>query len=288
MGGAALNVTWNLHTLGIRALIMSSVGDDELGGEVRERLEQAGISTELLQTTVEGYPTGFAQVTLDELGVPTFSLPEPVAYDDILPGPEAAIALATVKILYYGSLDSRAKTSRHTLQWLWNMAPNVVRFCDLNLRAPHYSRQLVTLDLAHADILKINEEELLEISRMDLLPGNAADVRSDLPQALRSLGAAHGLRAIFLTRGPAPLLVWHEKEYPETAEFPVPPPTDPDANADTIGAGDGFCAGVIQGLVLGWNWEDTIQQGLRAAAAVCGTTGAQPDAEDFRRRLKIG
>lgn len=284
LGGAPLNVAWNLHHLGVATRIMSSLGEDAHGQAARERLEQAGLPTELLQTTVEGYPTGYSQVTLAGEGVPSFALPEPVAYDDILPGPEAADVLATVRVLYYGTLAARAKTSRHTLAWLWNMEPEVARFCDLNLRAPYYDRQTVSMALSHADFLKINEEELVELSRMELIPGNA-DVRRDLSQAVKSLAHAHGLRAIFLTRGPEPLLAWHEQDCPEPREFPVPPPVDPAPDADTIGAGDAFSAGVIQGLVRGWDFDRTVRQGLRSAAAVCGIAGAQAESGEYRRRM---
>jgi fructokinase len=285
LGGAPLNVAWNLHALGVPVRIMSSLGDDALGQAAREKLLAAGMNLDLMQTTVEGLPTGTAEVRLDEDGVPTFRLAEPVAYDDILPSPEAAEALASVKILYYGTKAVRRPTTRRTLAWLWDMAPEVTRFCDLNLRAPFYTRQVVAAALSHADVLKINEDELAEIAKLGLLPDVAGDPREDLPAALQALGRAHGLGVIYLTRGPDPLLVWDELQCPRVAEVAVPAPFEPEPGADTIGAGDGFSAGCIQGLVEGWEWRAVVERGLKVAAAVCAIPGAQGRLEEIRRRV---
>lgn len=273
LGGAPLNVAWNLHALGVPAYIMSSLGEDPAGNRARQRLQGAGLPLDLLQTTVEDLPTGYAEVSLSPEGVPNFRLPQPVAFDDILPGPEPAALLDRAAFLYYGTLAMRAETSRRTLFWLWDMNPGIARFCDLNLRAPHYDRRTVLYALQHADVLKLNEEELRELTVLGLVPGNAATL-TDLPGAIRSLGLAYDLQSVYLTRGGEPLLAWDRHLCPEPAEYPVLPPVNPAPDADTVGAGDAFCAGLLAGMLRQQAWEDRIALGLQNAALVCGIAGA--------------
>lgn len=290
LGGAPLNVAWHLHGLGVRALPMSSVGEDEPGREALRLMEEAGLSTELVQTTVEHLRTGFAQLSLDAEGDAAFAVPHPVAYDDILPGPEVAAELAQADILYFGTLAMRGKTSRHTLGWLWDMAPpEMLRFCDLNLRAPYYDRQVLSAALSHADIVKLNGDELLELGALDLLPG-IGDPHRDLSQTLPRLGQAHGLRTIYLTRGPESLVVWDATECPLPVEFPVVPvdALHLGAGADTVGAGDAFCAGVICGALRGLPWKARAQLGLDLAAHICRIRGATPRDASFYAARGLG
>ena len=81
-GGAPFNFAFHCHQLGHPAVIVSRVGDDDLGRELRERVRELGLSDEYIQTDRE-HPTGTVRVTLDANGVPTYTITENVAWDYI-------------------------------------------------------------------------------------------------------------------------------------------------------------------------------------------------------------
>ena len=54
-GGAPFNFAFHCHQLGHSAVIVSRVGDDELGRELRERVRELGLSDEFIQTD-RGHP----------------------------------------------------------------------------------------------------------------------------------------------------------------------------------------------------------------------------------------
>src|SRR5262245_65742006 len=81
-GGAPFNFAFHCHQLGHPAVIVSRVGDDDLGRELRERVRELGLSDEYIQTDDE-HPTGTVRVTLDENKVPAYTITENVAWDFI-------------------------------------------------------------------------------------------------------------------------------------------------------------------------------------------------------------
>src|SRR5215203_143285 len=62
-GGAPFNFAFHCHQLGHPAVIVSRVGDDDLGRELRERVRELGLSDEYIQTDDE-HPTGTVRGTL--------------------------------------------------------------------------------------------------------------------------------------------------------------------------------------------------------------------------------
>src|SRR5204862_334382 len=61
-GGAPFNFAFHCHQLGHPAAIVSRVGDDDLGRELRERVRALGLSDEFIQTDPDK-PTGTVAVT---------------------------------------------------------------------------------------------------------------------------------------------------------------------------------------------------------------------------------
>ena len=69
-GGAPFNFAFHCRQLGHDAVIVSRVGDDELGRELRDEVKRLGMSDEYIQTDRE-HPTGTVRVTVDAAGQPT-------------------------------------------------------------------------------------------------------------------------------------------------------------------------------------------------------------------------
>src|SRR5437868_5521515 len=81
-GGAPFNFAFHCHQLGHPAVIVSRVGDDDLGRELREEVRRLGLSDEYIQTDSD-HPTGTVRVSVDERGQPTYTITENVAWDYI-------------------------------------------------------------------------------------------------------------------------------------------------------------------------------------------------------------
>src|SRR6476660_6417652 len=79
-GGAPFNFAFHCHQLGHDAVIVSRVGDDDLGRELRTEVRRLGLSDEYIQTDV-GRPTGTVRVTVDPDGRPSYAIAEDVAWD---------------------------------------------------------------------------------------------------------------------------------------------------------------------------------------------------------------
>src|SRR4051812_20525958 len=67
LGGAPFNFTAHCHQLGHASAMVSRVGADDLGRDIRERVRQFGLSHKFLQEDPT-HPTGTVDVRLDTSG----------------------------------------------------------------------------------------------------------------------------------------------------------------------------------------------------------------------------
>src|SRR3954452_15176255 len=81
-GGAPFNFAFHCKQLGHEAVIVSRVGDDELGRELRAEVRSLGLTDDFIQTDYE-HPTGTVRVTVDEQGQPSYEIVDDVAWDYI-------------------------------------------------------------------------------------------------------------------------------------------------------------------------------------------------------------
>src|SRR5947208_14928104 len=79
-GGAPFNFAFHCHQLGHEAVIVSRVGDDDLGRELREEVKRRGMTDEFVQKDFE-HLTGKVRVTSDANGQPKYEIVDGVAGD---------------------------------------------------------------------------------------------------------------------------------------------------------------------------------------------------------------
>ena len=151
IGGGSLNVAWYLGTLGIPTAIVSAVGRDELGAEIREFLAAAGVDTSWIIERPE--PTGTVDVRIVG-GEPEFRINDS-AWDHI---DLARIPDPVPELVYFGTVAQRREANRGALGRLLALGPRH-RFYDVNLREGYYTDGLLEPLLQETTILKLTDEE---------------------------------------------------------------------------------------------------------------------------------
>lgn len=259
LGGAPFNVAWHLQAFGQEPVLVSRVGADPEGEQVRAAMEDWGLATRALQIDPE-YPTGQVAVTFDD-GEPAYAIVPDCAYDHIEVSP-----LEPCRLLYHGSLAARATTSANALRRLRSDAPRSV-FIDVNLRPPWWQASAVHELLQGAHWVKLNRDEL------HLLGGDTASVDSG-----RAFLQRYNLRGLLLTlgaEGAELLLAGGER-------LPVAPAAGTQV-VDTVGAGDAFAAVMLLGLLHEWPMPVALARAQQFAGALVGRRGATVSDRQFYR-----
>ena len=263
LGGAPFNVAWHLAAFGLAPDFISRVGSDAAGAEVRGAMGDWGMALHGLQTD-DILPTGRVDVTLDASGDASYDIIDNCAYDAIEPFPVQSYSL-----LYHGSLAVRHARTAACLQRLREAGHGNI-FMDVNLRAPHWTRDSVLALVRGADWLKLNADEL------HLL----AQGRGDTGSKARRLLETYQLRGLVVTSGSegAELLL-------ATGERIKVVPRKTETVVDTIGAGDAFSAVLVMGLISQWPLEDTMERCQEFAGSIVQRPGAIVTDRDFYRRF---
>lgn len=171
IGGAPANFAYHVSQFGLPSCVVSAVGDDALGDEILENLTSKGLK-QLIEKVP--YPTGTVQVEIDQAGVPQYEIKENVAWDNI-PWTTSLETLAKkTKAVCFGSLAQRNVVSRETINRFLDTMPrdeDTLVVFDVNLRQGFYNKEILCKSMEHCNILKINDEELVTVSRMFGYPG---------------------------------------------------------------------------------------------------------------------
>ncbi len=272
MGGAPANFACHARALGADASVITRVGNDSLGWDIRRRLEQRSIANNTVQVDDKA-PTGTVTVSLSGNGVPHFLIQEHVAWDRLMLTPEALHAVGEADALCFGTLAQRNESARRTIQGLVAAAPaNAIRLFDVNFRQKYFSREVIEQSLRLANVLKCNDSELPILAR---LLGLAGSVRQQIEQLTRTFD----LRLVALTRGPAGSLIFQAGEWSECPSMPI-------RIVDTVGAGDAFAAALVMGMLHKMQLDEINTLANELACYVCSCVGATPSLpEKFSKRF---
>ncbi|SEI59613.1 fructokinase [Dyadobacter sp. SG02] len=259
-GGATMNVAAHLQRYGMDVSFISRVGHDELGAELLAFMAQHGLDTQWVQTG-ETHLTGIAKANVSDSNEVTYKILHPVAWDYIQFDAAAGQRIADSGFFVYGTLAARDRTSRDTL--LRYLAYARVRIFDVNLRPPHYTREQVLELLGFANIVKMNEHEIREVT------GWLTPFENE-KQAMAFLIDHFKLDMLVLTRGAeGAMVLTGTGEFHRHAGFTV-------EVADTIGSGDAFLGAFLYQTATGHSISDSLEFACAAGAFVAGKAGALP------------
>lgn len=263
IGGAPANFAYHVSQFGLPSCVVSAIGDDALGKEIIENFTSKGLDQLIAEVP---YPTGTVQVEIDQTGIPLYDIKENVAWDNI-PYTEHLDALAKrTKAVCFGSLAQRNVVSRNTINHFLDTMPkdddSLIVF-DVNLRQGFYNKEILCKSMQNCNILKINDEELITVSRMFGYPG------IDLQDKCWILLGKYNLKMLILTCGINGSYVFT----PGNVSFQPTPKVEV---ADTVGAGDSFTAAFIASILKGKSVTEAHSIAVKTSAYVCTQKGAMP------------
>lgn len=264
IGGAPANFAYHVSQYGFDGCVVSAVGDDKLGNEILESFNNRRLNY-LIQRVP--YPTGTVQIELDEAGIPCYEIKENVAWDNIPFTVDLEKLAKKTRAVCFGSLAQRNTVSRETINRFLDVmsdAAGQYRVFDVNLRQGFYDKEILCNSMKRCNILKINDEELIAVSRMFEYPG------INLEDKCRALLSEYGLEILILTCGVNGSYVFTRENvsFVDTPKIEV---------ADTVGAGDSFTATFISAILKGKSIREAHELAVEVSAYVCTQNGAMPE-----------
>ncbi len=263
IGGAPANFAYHVSQFGLAGCVVSAVGDDALGKEIIENFTSKGLNQFIAEVP---YPTGTVQVEIDPAGVPQYEIKENVAWDNIPYTARLEQLAGRTKAICFGSLAQRNVVSRNTINRFLDAMPqseDTLVVFDVNLRQGFYTKEILCNSMKRCNILKINDEELVTVSRMFGYPG------IDLQDKCWILLGKYNLKMLILTCGINGSYVFT----PGNVSFQPTPKVEV---ADTVGAGDSFTAAFIASILKGKSVQEAHSRAVQTSAYVCTKKGAMP------------
>jgi 2-dehydro-3-deoxygluconokinase len=255
IGGAESNVAIALARLGHQAGWLSRLGKDEFGLYVRNFIRGEGVDTSRVIFDSD-HPTAVYFKERQAFGDPkVFYYRKHSAASHMTPDDLDEDYLAQAKYLHLtGITPALSSSCRETVERSIEIARlhGLMVVFDPNIRLKLWTQKEakeVLLDLAgQSDIVMPGLDE------GTLLTGESDPQR--IADRLRQQGASN----VVIKLGAKGAYYAFEKEEGYVDPFPV------QQAVDTIGAGDGFAAGFLSGLLRGWSYRDAVRLGNRVGA----------------------
>jgi fructokinase len=260
IGGAPLNVSLRLQSLGVDVALISGVGDDENGIKILTYLKKLGVNPRGILAQKE-YPTGVVNVILNDKGVASYDIAYPVAWDKIVLLDDHLNLVKNSDVFVFGSLVCRDEVSRSTLIHLLDHAPYKV--FDVNLRVPHYTYQLLVSLMMKANFIKFNDDELFEIAEY------LGSKYNSMEQTIKYVAKKTKTDTICVTKGAHGAVLYNGGTFYYNSGYRI-------KVLDTVGSGDSFLASVIYKLFNEEGHQEAINFGCAVGAMVAKSEGANP------------
>lgn len=260
LGGAPMNFAWHAQALGATGHAISTVGDDKRGDTARELLLKQGVNCAHI-SVLKGATTGYVLARVDRAGIATYTFPDNVAWDNLIIR-EATMALAEkLDAVCFGALGQRSEASRRAIRNFIARTPEgALKVFDMNIRQSFYSRELLSESMEIADVVKLNDDEIVLLRELEGLEGSDLEVMNALRQR-------YHLTLAVLTRGDKGSLLVSANGISDHPGIKA-------RIVDTIGAGDSFTAATVLGLLQGRSLDEINRHANEVAALVCSRAGA--------------
>ena len=260
IGGAPLNVALRLQSFQNDVSLISCLGDDTSGDELRLELQKYSISSYYIQKDKE-YKTSTVAISLDKNGSASYLINHPCAWDNIQLNSELKSLVKSSEAFVFGSLVARSNTSRNTLIKL--LAISKFSVFDVNLRPPHYDLSSIQVLMNAANFIKFNDDEIIEISKSLGIQGESIE------HTILYVATHTNTSTICVTLGEKGAILYYEKRFFYCNGYQV-------KVADTVGSGDSFLATLIDVLLKRKDPQLAIDKACAVGALVAKSRGANP------------
>jgi 5-dehydro-2-deoxygluconokinase len=268
LGGSPTNVAVAASRLGVRAAVITKVGDDPFGPYVREALEGFGVDPRWVGT----HPTLRTPVVFCEIfppdDFPLLFYREPTAPDMTLSVDELDLdAIRAARVFWTTGTGLSAEPSR------------AATLAALDARAGAGAGAITVHDLDHRPMFWSDEGEAGAWAREALghatvAVGNRDEVAVAVgtrdPREASAALLELGVRVAIVKQGPAGVLVRTAQGVSE-----VPPVAVEVVNG--LGAGDAFGGALVYGLLQGWEPERAVRLANAAGAYVASKLACADD-----------
>ncbi|MFX0560483.1 sugar kinase [Tepidibacillus infernus] len=262
IGGAELNVAIGCARLGLKTGWISRLGNDEFGRYILNKIRGEGIDICQVKL-VDGFPTSlnFKEIMEDGSGrtfyyrwdSPTFSLTPDQLDEDYFK--QAKLLHITGVFPAIGGKNFEVIMKAITLAkqngLLISFDPNI----RLKLWSKEKAKEKLSQFLPYVDIVLTGEEEA------ELLIGETEAKR--VIKKFKSFGASY----VAIKRGEKGSIGSYGDQYIEVSAL------IPRKVVDTVGAGDGFDAGFIYGVLKGWDLQKTLRFANAIGSMVVSVSG---------------
>ena len=252
IGGAPFNVAIHLKRLGEGSGIISKIGTDALGGEIKSFLVAENVEEQV--QIDEKLKTGYVTVTLNN-GQPSYTIHRGTGWEFI----DYQQNNQQPEYLVFGSLALHFPHNKASFEQYLSQYPQAIKICDINLRAPFYDNETIDYCFGKTDVLKINDEELDYFAKAH-----------HLSDPIAYLEERYGINKVILTKGGEGADVYWEGEKFSSDAGKV------NDLKDTVGAGDSFTSMFIYGLLKKIPVAENLKRASNFAAYICETSGAIP------------
>ena len=203
-------------------------------------------------------------VSVSATGQPSYVIHQGVAWEHLEPPPELLAAARSADAICFGTLAQRTATSRETIHHCLAAAGSETLIVyDVNLRQHWFEREWIERSIRTSDVVKLNDEELVVVSR---LLGLAVESAAAFAAHVRSLGPD----VLVVTRGASGCSVF-------AAGLALDVPSEPVDVVDTVGAGDAFTAAFLLAYQRGWPLDRAVRLANAIGGLVASRAGAMPD-----------
>lgn len=286
-GGAPANVAAALARAGVSSGFIGKVGADSFGDFLVDTLQEQGVDISNLIRSRDAMTT-LAFVSLTREGERDFAFYRKPGADMLLKVEELDLAyLKTAAIFHFGTISLTDEPVRSTTYYLLEEAKknDILISFDPNIRLPLWNNQLGRLQaqfekaLPYVDLLKLNYEELLQLSDYDFNSEKPEieEVTDEFLQEICRSFLDHGPGFIVITAGSVGSYFVNKDEV-------IFAPSRPIKAVDTTGAGDAFMAGLLAGIIdrlranelAEIDWEEVLLIANKFGAIASSRYGAIP------------
>lgn len=264
IGGAPANFAYHISELGHRGIIISRVGNDELGKEIIDFLKKNNLSIKYIQIDKLN-PTGSVKVIIDKNNQPNYIVEKNKAWDFLGWNKNYYQLLKKTDAIYFGTISQRNDVTRNTIKKFLKAAnEKAVIVLDINLRQGFYNKKIIEESLIRATILKLNNFELKIITELLNIDKSFNEEESCI-----YLMDKYKLGLVCLTMGAEgsklinPSSLYDCKAYP--SRF-----------INSVGAGDAFAAVVTIGYLKGYSLKVISEKANELASWVTSNEESMP------------